>query len=141
MQNSVMLSMVLSTIYTRYVVRCRAVLFPTFHASEHQHSVSTTDSNPPLRCSSNCRFLSPGLIHQGSMHLWSSTLWLRHTWTSPILFFASSMSDSTVRQHFPMLGPLPRIDCCAHPAYLRVNVHFNTALMPMRLPFAEHLAS
>ena len=40
---------------------------------------------------------------------------------SPILFFLSSMPDSTVRQHFPVLCPFPAFDCFFPPI---VSVHF-----------------
>ena len=58
--------------------------------SEHQHLVSATVSKSLLRCSSIFRFLSLGLIHQGSLRTCVHG--------AVTVLFVSSMSDSTACQ-------------------------------------------
>ena len=86
----------------------------------------TTVSNSLLRCSSNCRFLSLGPIHQGSPRSCvhgAVTVRSRHTKNSPILVFMSSMS----------IPSLPRRKRSTSPC----ECPLQTALVPLSTTFSS----
>ena len=86
----------------------------------------TTVSNSLLRCSSNCRFLSLGPIHQGSPRSCvhgAVTVRSRHTKNSPILVFMSSMSIPSLPRRTRSTSP------CECP--------LQTALVPLSTTFSS----
>ena len=146
MQNLVMLSLVLNTVLKTTGVRWRAVRNAAFLKKafgRHLTQVSFRFGTSTLGLHGCIKFTAVVQLELQVLFAWPDssgsprscvngavTVRSRHTWISPILFFVSSMSDSTARQHFWVLCPFPASDRCSRPAS-PCECPLQPALVPM----------